>query len=279
MKKLYVKLAADPISREYGLKDRKSLGKNAGMLFRFPRKQILSFWMSQTYVPLDIAFLDDDGTISQIETMTPMSTRSIQSKTACKYALEVNKGWFDNNNIVPGKKIAGYGLIKDPVKTAQSFPAPKDELLVPGLENEKVNIEVPEDIDGEIDAPENIPEEIVPNPSIELNKSFEAIFEESGPAGQNLEMIYQKDGVTLPPKVISPIDGEYEIEHGPNGDRVRAYDNSPNYSDEQQTQYGKTFLLDNIIDLEPYNKTPEATPEATPEVEEVPEIEEGIIKK
>ena len=43
--------------------------------------------------------------ITNIEEMNPLSLDSVKSKGACKYALEVNKGWFDKFGISPGCKI------------------------------------------------------------------------------------------------------------------------------------------------------------------------------
>ena len=71
MKKLFVELANTHIKQAYGLMDRKSLPDNNGMLFKFKYAHNLSFWMRNTYIPLDIAFLDDNGKVLQIESMAP----------------------------------------------------------------------------------------------------------------------------------------------------------------------------------------------------------------
>jgi uncharacterized membrane protein (UPF0127 family) len=94
MKKLKIELADTPSKRELGLMGRKKLAQNNGMLFKFPESNVLSFWMKNTYIPLDIAFLDDNGRIVQIESMNPLSTRTTSAKQPCRYALEVNKDWF-----------------------------------------------------------------------------------------------------------------------------------------------------------------------------------------
>src|SRR3990167_4564727 len=105
MKTLYVELANNHITRECGLMDRKSMNKNRGMLFKFPYSTRLSFWMKNTYIPLDIAYIDNDGKILQIENMIPLSTRPVVANHECRYALEVNKGWFKENNIGIGSRI------------------------------------------------------------------------------------------------------------------------------------------------------------------------------
>jgi hypothetical protein len=89
-----------------GLMGRKHLPRNAGMLFDFGNDRPLSFWMQNTYIPLSIAFIDSKGTVKQIENMVPLSTRAIRSHGSCRYALEVNEGWFDDNSIFVGAQVA-----------------------------------------------------------------------------------------------------------------------------------------------------------------------------
>jgi len=56
--RLEAEIAADPLHRALGLMFRRSLEPDSGMLFVFPRPEILSFWMSHTLVALSVAFLD-----------------------------------------------------------------------------------------------------------------------------------------------------------------------------------------------------------------------------
>jgi len=132
--KLYTSVADNFIKREYGLKNIKRLPQNHSMLFKFPNQYRLSFWMKDTYIPLDIAFIDEQGKITQIEEMNPLSTRAISSKHSCKYALEVNKGWFKQNNIKVGDNISGFGIdnqqqenIQNPVVTLEKTVKEKIE--------------------------------------------------------------------------------------------------------------------------------------------------------
>ena len=83
---------------------RKSMPENEGMLFDFFNDEDRGFWMKNTTIPLSIAFIDSSGTISNIEQMEPNSLNSAYSKKPCRYALEMNQGWFSENDIHPGSK-------------------------------------------------------------------------------------------------------------------------------------------------------------------------------
>ena len=65
--KLRVEVADTSEKRQIGLMYRDSLVDDHGMLFKFPSANHLSFWMQNTYIPLDIAFINDDGRILQID--------------------------------------------------------------------------------------------------------------------------------------------------------------------------------------------------------------------
>lgn len=98
-------LATDPASRERGLMFRKELSDGEGMLFIYPERRILSFWMRNTVLPLSIAFIEDDGTIVNIEKMKPLDTGPrYQSDRPVRFALEVPQGWFERNGIRPGDR-------------------------------------------------------------------------------------------------------------------------------------------------------------------------------
>ena len=100
-----VDIANSVLSRQEGLMHRNDLADNDGMLFIFSEPDIRSFWMKDTYVPLSIAFADDDGVIINIEDMHPYEEVSTLSIAPATYALEMNRGWFKKNGIEPGHKI------------------------------------------------------------------------------------------------------------------------------------------------------------------------------
>ncbi|MCL2706528.1 MAG: DUF192 domain-containing protein, partial [Spirochaetaceae bacterium] len=103
--RLNIEIAETEKQRSMGLMHRKTLDKDSGMLFVFENDRILSFWMQNTYIPLSIAFISSDGVIKEIRDMTPLSLESIVSKNYVRYALEVNKGYFQEKNIMVGDMV------------------------------------------------------------------------------------------------------------------------------------------------------------------------------
>jgi len=102
---LYAEVADEPNERAQGLQFRDGLLENWGMLFVYDSERILEFWMKDTAIPLDIAYIDAEGTIREIHKMHPFDTKIFQSKLRMKYALEVNRGWFRMNGVKIGTKI------------------------------------------------------------------------------------------------------------------------------------------------------------------------------
>jgi hypothetical protein len=100
-------VASTPQQRAIGLMHRPSMPANDGMLFVFERADQQCFWMKNTLLPLSIAFLDDDGTVVNIEDMKPQALDSHCSARPVRFALEMNQGWFARRAIRPGAKIGG----------------------------------------------------------------------------------------------------------------------------------------------------------------------------
>ncbi|WP_292922269.1 DUF192 domain-containing protein [Nitrosomonas sp.] len=94
-----------------GLMHRQSMGVNEGMLFVYPSAEIRCYWMRNTLIPLTIAFLDDDGAIVNLKDMEPHTERSNCSIKPVRYALEMNRGWFDQRGIKPGFRLRGIPLV------------------------------------------------------------------------------------------------------------------------------------------------------------------------
>jgi uncharacterized protein len=105
-----IEIAITPREQMQGLMYRESMPENHGMLFVYNEPQYMGFWMKNTHIPLSIAFIRPDGTISNIEDMEPHAglfdpTERYTSKYKCLYALEMNQGWFDQHGIREGDTI------------------------------------------------------------------------------------------------------------------------------------------------------------------------------
>ncbi|EIM98047.1 hypothetical protein WQE_26180 [Paraburkholderia hospita] len=100
-------VAANDADREQGLMYRTQLAPNEGMLFVFGENAVHCFWMKNTLIPLSIAFMRADGTITDIDEMQAETTNNHCPKNNGAYALEMSKGWFTSKGIKPGMKMQG----------------------------------------------------------------------------------------------------------------------------------------------------------------------------
>ena len=102
-----VEVVDNDADRAKGLMYRKELPEGRGMLFDFHRDQEVSFWMQNTYIPLDMIFIRGDGRILRIEENTePLSTRMIPSRGPVRAVLEVIAGTSRKLGIAPGDRVA-----------------------------------------------------------------------------------------------------------------------------------------------------------------------------
>jgi len=91
--KFDVEVAADDESRERGLMNRRYLPPDRGMLFEFQHEGPVSFWMKNTYIPLDMIFISRAGVVTNVvANAEPLSERVIPSGPACSAVLELNGG-------------------------------------------------------------------------------------------------------------------------------------------------------------------------------------------
>jgi uncharacterized protein len=102
-----VEIADNDAERAKGLMYRRELPEGQGMLFDFHREQEVSFWMQNTYIPLDMLFIRGDGRILRIaENTEPLSTRLIPSGGPVRAVLEVIGGTTRKLGIAPGDRVA-----------------------------------------------------------------------------------------------------------------------------------------------------------------------------
>lgn len=104
-KTLNIAYADSPLERQLGLMYRKKMCDDCGMLFKFERSKIAGIWMKNTYIPLDLAYITKDGIIVDIKPLTPHDLVAVNSPEPVLYALEMNQGWFDKQNIRVGDKV------------------------------------------------------------------------------------------------------------------------------------------------------------------------------
>lgn len=101
-----IEIKADEMGRAEGMMWRKSMEDNQGMLFIMERAEPQSFWMRNTYLPLDIIFIGENQRILNIRKNAQPQTLSPQtSQGDAKYVLEVVGGFADQHGIKPGNRI------------------------------------------------------------------------------------------------------------------------------------------------------------------------------
>lgn len=101
-----VVVADDPAERNQGLMDVNSMPMDVGMLFIFETEEPLSFYMANTPLSLDIAFVNADSTIVRIHHNTaPFSSEQLSSEQPAQFVVETNAGYCVSNDIQEGTKI------------------------------------------------------------------------------------------------------------------------------------------------------------------------------
>lgn len=90
-----------------GLMYRTSMGEEEGMLFRLDSRRVHAFWMHNTCIPLDMLFVDEDGTIvGVVENVPTLNDQERRVRCPSLYVLEVNAGWVRRHGVRPGQKLA-----------------------------------------------------------------------------------------------------------------------------------------------------------------------------
>jgi hypothetical protein len=106
-----VQLATTPKEREKGLMFVEQLDDDAGMVFFFERQQQLSFWMKNTYLPLDMFFIDEDLVVKGIvENAEPLTTSSRRIDGATRFVLEVKGGTARRLGLAAGDRVEFEGV-------------------------------------------------------------------------------------------------------------------------------------------------------------------------
>ena len=101
-----VEVARTEEEKKIGLMFRKTLAKNAGMLFLYKREALRLMWMKNTFIPLDILFIDKEGVIKRVVKRTvPHSLATISSRQSVLAVLELRGGVTSSLDIKKGDRI------------------------------------------------------------------------------------------------------------------------------------------------------------------------------
>jgi uncharacterized protein len=101
-----VEIADNDASREHGLMDRRYMAPDHGMLFEFERNEPVSFWMKDTYIPLDMVFIAPSGVVTHIAANAePLSERVVPSGGPSIAVLELNGGMAASIGLRVGDKV------------------------------------------------------------------------------------------------------------------------------------------------------------------------------
>ena len=101
-----VEVARTEEEKKIGLMFRRTLAKNAGMLFLYKREALRLMWMKNTFIPLDILFIDKKGVIKRVvKRTTPHSLATISSRKSVLAVLELRGGITSSLEIKKGDRI------------------------------------------------------------------------------------------------------------------------------------------------------------------------------
>jgi len=103
----FLKVASTPTELNNGLMYIKDLDDNTGMLFVFPNEtRNLSFWMKNTYIPLDLIFINSSGiVVYTYSNAQPFNENGIRCPNLAKFVIETKAGAIDRYDIEPGDKV------------------------------------------------------------------------------------------------------------------------------------------------------------------------------
>jgi uncharacterized membrane protein (UPF0127 family) len=108
---IYMAMTRDQQRR--GLMFVRELPEFSGMLFVYRNADILSMWMKNTYISLDMLFVREDGSVSSVATHTePLSLKSVSAIEPVNFVLELNAGVTEKLSIDSGSRLRLDALIQ-----------------------------------------------------------------------------------------------------------------------------------------------------------------------
>lgn len=115
-------IAVTDLEKSRGLMAVEKLPPNTGMIFIYENDQAMRFWMKDTPLNLDIAFVQADGVIQEIKTMQAEDTTETASKSSqIRFCIEMPAGWYNASSVKVGDKINLLELER--ALTARGFQA------------------------------------------------------------------------------------------------------------------------------------------------------------
>lgn len=126
-----VELAADEASRSQGLMYRRHLPEGTGMLFLFEQSRVVAFWMRNTFIPLDMIFIADNGRVIKVHAnAVPHDEKTISSGRPVRAVLELGGGRAAQLGIVPGAVLRHA----DMPQTDSLWPCGEEALAPPAVD-------------------------------------------------------------------------------------------------------------------------------------------------
>lgn len=121
-------VARTPAQTQHGLMYRRDLEADAGMLFLFPRPRHITFWMRNTYLPLDMIFITSDmRVLGVVENATPETDDVREVDGISQYVLEVNAGFARAHGVGPGTAVRFENIAVPPVSARAADEDEDDE--------------------------------------------------------------------------------------------------------------------------------------------------------
>ncbi len=106
---ILVEVAETETQRAQGLMFRRFLPPQYGMLFVYEKMQLLTVWMKNTFIAIDVIFISDQGQIvSMARNLKPCQKKPCEiykSSQKARYMLEVNAGFIDQQGVALGQRI------------------------------------------------------------------------------------------------------------------------------------------------------------------------------
>lgn len=104
---IVLEVAQTPEKLARGLMYRGEMLRHYGMLFVFPEPARHSFWMKDTYLALDVAWLDERGFVQEVSRLFPLDTTKVVPNLPAKYAIELHTGALAEYGVGVGDQLVG----------------------------------------------------------------------------------------------------------------------------------------------------------------------------